>query len=686
MPTHNESAAGCDSSADLQAPARVSHSSYVEYGVARRRAHHPQAVRRLLVMDWVCLVYMAVVGLLIVRFRSNVPGWRIDAAAHLAIVLAIAGLIRVARTSPQSPGIQLWRTLYPLFCCAYAWTELDHLIPMIHGSYWATSLMIRADFMLFHVHPTVWIQRLYAPWLDEIMAGFYLSYYFFAPAVCIVFLLRRRYRDLRSIVSLVTLSHLAAYSVFFFLPALSPRMWPAMNIQYNTDYTGYLLGWLTRTIQSAGAIRGGCFPSAHVTGAVIWTLAARRYDRSLGWLLAPLTMGVAIATVYLRYHYAADVLGGFLIASTCYVAGLKLLWAHGEERPERTWARQGRLSPSRLGIGACLLFLCSLSMDPTSATSAAAGTRTQYGKSAESYVSEASVDSIAGSFDASNRAVWARTDSLYLAGAFGPPGSAQAKDGARAHLQLRVRSGMDFIHNVADARPRTFDEASLARPFENKYENYGLYPIRFLRRSTIGEGRFQMEYEYPRTYSARPLLGGVPTRSTVDTIEARSGKLSQVMGLEYLTSDYNAIEVMFGTTLRGTVTCDTLLDGPDTLEVLVLDHLEGFYVRRWGTHRLGAIAIWRSLTRGDRDPKHLRFGARAYFPGLNLRLPAFLPDLGLEDLRKFDYPAPILTVKWFERRAEHPPDWIRASTDGLLHPWNEAGPFPSALRRRFPDL
>lgn len=308
----------------------------MDRGTCRRPAPCFPTAHRSLLMDWVCLVYMAVVGLCVVIFRHNVPGWHRDAAAHLVIVLAIVGLIHLARTHPRSLGIQLSRTLYPLLCCSYGWVELDKLIPMVGGSYWATRFLARADLLLFRVHPNLWVQHLYTPWLDEIMSGFYLSYYFFAPVVCVVFIIRRRYEDLRAVVSLVTLSCLTTLSVFYILPALSPRMWPGMTGWYTTDYKGYFLGWVTRAIQSKGAIRGGCFPSSHVTGAVIWTLAAWRYDRSLGRLLVPLTIGVAAATVYLRYHYAVDALAGLLLASACYAVGVKLLRGRGEDRPDLT--------------------------------------------------------------------------------------------------------------------------------------------------------------------------------------------------------------------------------------------------------------------------------------------------------------------------------------------------------------
>ena len=75
-----------------------------------------------------------------------------------------------------------------------------------------------------------------------------------------------------------------------------------------------------------------------------------------------------------------------------------------------------------------------------------------------------------------------------------------------------------------------------------------------------------------------------------------------------------------------------------------LDHhhdVEGMYVRKAGVHRLGAVVFWRSRVEGDRDPARPRVGGCAYFPRIQIRL-SLLPDLGLDDLREFDLPQPVV--------------------------------------------
>ena len=59
-----------------------------------------------------------------------------------------------------------------------------------------------------------------------------------------------------------------------------------------------------------GCARGGAFPSAHVSGAVVVSLVAWRHQPRLAYLLVPIAGSVMIATVYGRFHYVLDALAG----------------------------------------------------------------------------------------------------------------------------------------------------------------------------------------------------------------------------------------------------------------------------------------------------------------------------------------------------------------------------------------
>ena len=81
-------------------------------------------------------------------------------------------------------------------------------------------------------------------------------------------------------------------------------------------------------MSARGGARGGAFPSAHVSGAVVVSLVAWRHQRRLAYLLVPLTGSVMVATVYGRFHYALDALAGAALA-IAVVVGYRYVFGDG---------------------------------------------------------------------------------------------------------------------------------------------------------------------------------------------------------------------------------------------------------------------------------------------------------------------------------------------------------------------
>jgi membrane-associated phospholipid phosphatase len=83
---------------------------------------------------------------------------------------------------------------------------------------------------------------------------------------------------------------------------LSPRLGPPLSGHFFFD--------LVHQMSARGGARGGAFPSAHVSGAVVVSLVAWRHQRRLAYLVVLLTASLMIAAVYGRFHYVLDTLAG----------------------------------------------------------------------------------------------------------------------------------------------------------------------------------------------------------------------------------------------------------------------------------------------------------------------------------------------------------------------------------------
>jgi membrane-associated phospholipid phosphatase len=286
---------------------------------------------RFRLADINCLAYLGLMAVLLVFFHKAVPNWPGFALLHLAIILVILEIVRLGERPPRRRVLWFLRIFYPVVVILFGWGEVDALGRMFFGSYWATDLIIRAEQLIWSGSSAAWFQKVRRPWLDELMAIFYASYYLFLISATLPLFIKKKYEQTLAVLSLGTFVTLVNYFLFYLIPVLSPAMADASNLAQRGTHSGYLVSAFVHFVQSKGAVRGGTFPSSHISEALIWSLAAFRYNRKVGAVFLAVVPGVVVSTVYLKYHYALDPLFGLLLAAVLYPVALKIVKARGED-------------------------------------------------------------------------------------------------------------------------------------------------------------------------------------------------------------------------------------------------------------------------------------------------------------------------------------------------------------------
>jgi hypothetical protein len=125
------------------------------------------------------------------------------------------------------------------------------------------------------------------------------------------------------------------------------------------------------------------------------------------------------------------------------------------------------------------------------------------------------------------------------------------------------------------------------------------------------------------------------------------------------------------------------------VRIHTMEEIGGQYVRKFGFHQPTAVALWKSAAGDDLmpPPQGRRYlGAAIYFPHLSLDLPLFLPSLGFDDLRKFDFPEPVLTLKATAELQARKFDWFEIRSNNRFGNWEGDGDIPPMVKERFPDF
>jgi membrane-associated phospholipid phosphatase len=267
---------------------------------------------RLRSAEWLLLAYFGYVALVSLRFPL-VPGtyWR----PFLVEALVVALFLAMAYGE--------WRENVTLFSMMRDWVSMGLLLMAYREMDWFSA--VARDFSL-QFRWERWDRTiLYQGGLQRLLESFgrlgpfylelcYLLVYAIAPFVVAILYIEHRRERVNGALFVYLLGTLLAYALFPYFPSDPPRVAFA-----GTDLPN-IFTWvrgLNLYLVGDYGIHSSVFPSAHVSSAfsAAWALFAYLPERKrIGWGMLIYAMSVAVATVYGRYHYAADAVAGLAIS------------------------------------------------------------------------------------------------------------------------------------------------------------------------------------------------------------------------------------------------------------------------------------------------------------------------------------------------------------------------------------
>jgi membrane-associated phospholipid phosphatase len=248
--------------------------------------------------------YLAITAVLIAMFGTTVPGraWLVAGHATLGGLLLI-----LDRARPAAGILRVLRDWHPLLLFPLLYKEVELLAAAI-GDWRLTAAIPAWESALFAGHPSLYLsERLAFVPLSEYLHFCYLSHVVVIPSVAASWYVSGRRAAFGELLLLLSTVMLGSYLFFILLPVDSPYY---LSQRLGPPLSGHFFFDLVHQVSA----RGGAFPSAHVSGALVVCLVAWRHQRRLAYLLVPFTGSVMIATVYGRFHYALDALAGAALA------------------------------------------------------------------------------------------------------------------------------------------------------------------------------------------------------------------------------------------------------------------------------------------------------------------------------------------------------------------------------------
>ncbi len=300
--------------------------------------------RGLLTVEWVILGYL-VLTLLFIFFTytkiQNPDSLIWGRVRVVAMTLALWGVYRMypcrftllCRVAAQMALLSWW---YP---DTY---ELNRIFPNLD------HLFAGYEQQLFGCQPALLFSETVGnPVFSELMHLGYVSYF---PLIALVtlFYFIWRYAEFNRAVFVILTSFFIYYVIFIFLPVTGPQyyyeaagldniaqgIFPNVHDYFATHdepltMPGYSDGFFYQCVASAhatGERPTAAFPSSHVgISTILLFLVWRAKNRPLLCFILPFYVLMCLATVYIRAHYAIDVIGGWLSAIVIYLL-LQTIW------------------------------------------------------------------------------------------------------------------------------------------------------------------------------------------------------------------------------------------------------------------------------------------------------------------------------------------------------------------------
>jgi membrane-associated phospholipid phosphatase len=165
------------------------------------------------------------------------------------------------------------------------------------------------DFRIWHVNPTVWLERIQSPLLTEFVQT---AYTLFIPAVLLVGVVlwwKRLYPKFQYYAFLISLGFLASYVGYLIVPARGPRFL-LRHLQHIPLQGLWLFKSMQATLDRMESAHYDCFPSGHTLLTILALWGSRLISKKAFRAYLGYTPLLIFATVYCRYHYTVDVLAG----------------------------------------------------------------------------------------------------------------------------------------------------------------------------------------------------------------------------------------------------------------------------------------------------------------------------------------------------------------------------------------
>ncbi|HEY2329577.1 MAG TPA: phosphatase PAP2 family protein [Verrucomicrobiae bacterium] len=254
--------------------------------------------------EWIFGAYLLIFGLRLFVHGGAARPW------SLVFLSCFGAAVGVFFWAGKNPTLWRWRVrllFYPA-TMGISFYAMGAAVPLL-GNGKVDTLLLEWDRALLGETPSVMWEKYLRPWSADLAMAGYLFFFYYIVAGPGVYCVKNLRLFRKCIVGLFTLYGLA-FTGYTVMPAGGPGRW----LTFTTPLHGpLLLDWVLKPV-NAGSNAVDAFPSVHLAASLYLLLFDWQNGRRRFWIYLLPCLVLWWSTMFLRFHYFVDLLGGAVVA------------------------------------------------------------------------------------------------------------------------------------------------------------------------------------------------------------------------------------------------------------------------------------------------------------------------------------------------------------------------------------
>ncbi len=281
-----------------------------------------ELLQDLTASDIIVIGFGLFLSLLNLIFLFKIEGWYVNILINFGFTAFIFALAYMHKATGKMFWEQFhyWYLVPTIF---FSFKEVGYMIRYIHNGADYDRFLIAIDrFIFFGNDPTHLLYHIANPFLTEILQVAYSTFFFLPVIMGIDLILNKRIKELTYGTFIIVYGFFLSYLGYFLWPGIGPRFTLHEFANTSKELPGLFIADFLReflnagegipagTLNPAAVVQRDVFPSGHTQMTLLTMYLAYKFNIKSRRFIIPVGILLIFATVYLRYHYFVDLLGG----------------------------------------------------------------------------------------------------------------------------------------------------------------------------------------------------------------------------------------------------------------------------------------------------------------------------------------------------------------------------------------